>query len=87
MKIIVETLQMLSLVPEGFSLSLLGKEILPSPSAKSLGVYKYYSRINYLWKCVVTTIFFFWISITLVKIYISCVIINRGKVGSVLNLL
>ena len=36
--------------------------------------------------------FSFWISITLVKIYISCVIINRGKntielVGTVLNML
>ena len=32
------TPQMLSRVPEGFAVSLLGKEILPSPSAKSLGV-------------------------------------------------
>ena len=36
--------------------------------------------------------FSFWISITLVKIYIPCLIINRGKntielVGTVLNLL
>ena len=29
---------MLSRVPEGFAVSLLGKEILPSRSAKSLGV-------------------------------------------------
>ena len=29
---------MLSRAPEGFAVSLLGKEILPSPSAKSLGV-------------------------------------------------
>ena len=29
---------MLSRVPEGFAVSLLGKEILSSPSAKSLGV-------------------------------------------------
>ena len=34
--------------------------------------------------------FSFWISITLIKIYISCIIINRGKsifelVGTVLN--
>ena len=32
------TTQMLSRVPEGFAVSLLRKEILRSPSAKSLGV-------------------------------------------------
>ena len=35
-------------------------------------------------------LFSFWISVTLVKIYVSCIIINRGKntfelVGTVLN--
>ena len=39
----------------------------------------------------VTPNFLFWISITLVKIYISCIIINRGKnifelVGTVLEI-
>jgi len=34
----LETPQMLTRVQEGFAVSLLGKEILPSPSAKSLGV-------------------------------------------------
>ena len=36
--LLLGTPQMLSRVPEGFAVSLLGKEILPSPSAKSLGV-------------------------------------------------
>ena len=35
---LLETPQNLSRVPEGFAASLLGIEILPSPSAKSLGV-------------------------------------------------
>ena len=35
---LLETPQMLSRVPEGFAVSLFGKETLPSLSAKSLGV-------------------------------------------------
>ena len=46
--------------------------------------------VNYLGKMRGYPQFSFWISITLVKIYIPCVIINRGKntielVGTVLN--
>ena len=43
--------------------------------------YKYYSSIIFE-KCVVTPQFSFWISITLVKIYISCIIVNRGKLNT-----
>ena len=35
--------------------------------------------INYLWKMHGYPLFSFWISITHVKIYISCIIINQGK--------
>ena len=46
--------------------------------------------VNYLGKMRGYTQFSFWISITLVKIYVPCVIINRGKntielVGTVLK--
>ena len=36
--LLLGTPQMLSRVPEAFAVSFLGKEILPSPSTKSLGV-------------------------------------------------
>lgn len=37
-QLLLRTPQMLARVLEGFAVSFLGKEILPSPSAKSLGV-------------------------------------------------
>ena len=48
--------------------------------------------INYLWKMPGYPQFSFWISMALVKIYISWIIINRGKntfelVGTVLKLI
>ena len=53
--------------------------------------YKDYSSIIFE-KCVVTPNFLCWILITLAKIYISYIIINRGKnifelIGTVLKLL
>ena len=53
--------------------------------------YKIILFMNYLWKMYTwLPQFSFWISITLVKIYLSCIITNRGKntfelVGTVLN--
>ena len=47
--------------------------------------------MNYPWKMRGYSQFSFWISIALVKIYLSCIIINRGKntfelIGTVLKL-
>ena len=55
-----------------------GYEITPYIALYFKAFYKYYSWIIFE-KCMVTPNFPFWVSITLVKIYISCIITHRGQ--------
>ena len=77
--LLLRTPQILSRVPEGFAVSLLGKEILRSPSAKSLGVVmdshlSFDERVtDFVSRCTVTYVKYLFHRLTLIKIIIALV--------------